>query len=128
MRLAQLFLERHAPGGRRTLSDGAMRALSRCIWEGNARELENVIERSLAVSDKSELEPDDLLLPSGEVHASRNESAEDPLGFAVSAQLTLRELEELYTKRVLLQTNGNKLQAAKLLGINRRTLYRRGVA
>ena len=128
MRLAQLFLERHASGERRTLSDGAMRALSRCIWEGNARELENVIERSLAVSDKSELEPEDLLLPSGEVHASRNESAEDPLGFAVSAQLTLRELEELYTKRVLLQTNGNKLQAAKLLGINRRTLYRRGVA
>ena len=128
MRLAQLFLERHAPGERRTISDGAMRALSRCIWEGNARELENVIERSLAVSDKSELEPGDLLLPSGEAHASRSEAAQDPLGFAVSAQLTLRELQGLYTQRVLLQTNGNKLQAAKLLGINRRTLYRRGEA
>ena len=128
MRLAQLFLERHAPGERRTISDGAMRALSRCIWEGNARELENVIERSLAVSDKSELEPGDLLLPSGEAPASRSEAAQDPLGFAVSAQLTLRELQGLYTQRVLLQTNGNKLQAAKLLGINRRTLYRRGEA
>ena len=128
MRLAQLFLERHAPGERRTISDSALRALSRCSWEGNARELENVIERSLAVSDKSELEPDDLLLPSGEADASQDESAEDPLGFAVSAQLTLRELEGLYTKRVLLQTKGNKLQAAKLLGINRRTLYRRGEA
>ncbi|HIG00878.1 MAG TPA: sigma-54-dependent Fis family transcriptional regulator [Myxococcales bacterium] len=128
MRLAQLFLERHAPGERRTLSDGAMRALGRCSWEGNARELENVIERSLAVSDKSELEPDDLLLPSGEVDTSRDESAKDPLDFALSAQLTLRELEALYTKRVLLQTKGNKLQAAKLLGINRRTLYRRGEA
>ncbi|HIL81001.1 MAG TPA: sigma-54-dependent Fis family transcriptional regulator, partial [Myxococcales bacterium] len=97
MRLAQLFLERHAPGERRTLSDGAMRALGRCSWEGNARELENVIERSLAVSDKSELEPDDLLLPSGEVDTSRDESAKDPLDFALSAQLTLRELEALYT-------------------------------
>ncbi len=104
------------------------RALSRCSWEGNARELENVIERSLAISDKRELECDDLLLPAGEVDTSRDESDEDPLEFALSAQLTLRELEALYTKRVLLQTKGNKLQAAKLLGINRRTLYRRGEA
>ena len=128
MRLAQLFLERHAQGQRRTLSDAALRALSRCSWEGNARELENVIERSLAISDKRELECDDLLLPAGEVDTSRDESDEDPLEFALSAQLTLRELEALYTKRVLLQTKGNKLQAAKLLGINRRTLYRRGEA
>ncbi len=128
MRLAQVFLDRHAPGERRALSDGALRALSRCSWEGNARELENVIERSLAISDKSELDCDDLLLPAGEVDAPRDEFAEDPLDFAVSAQLTLRELEGLYTKRVLLETKGNKLQAAKLLGINRRTLYRRGEA
>jgi DNA-binding NtrC family response regulator len=128
MRLAQLFLERHAQGQRRTLSDAALRALSRCSWEGNARELENVIERSLAISDKRELECDDLLLPAGEVDTSRDESDKDPLEFALSAQLTLRELEALYTKRVLLQTKGNKLQAAKLLGINRRTLYRRGEA
>jgi two-component system response regulator PilR (NtrC family)/two-component system response regulator HydG len=126
MRLAKVFLERHAPGERRVLSDAALRCLAQCSWEGNARELENVIERSLAISDKSQLGPDDLLLPSGEAGAAPVPAGEDPLVFAIDRKMTLRELEDLYTKRALTHTGGNKLQAAKLLGINRRTLYRRG--
>ena len=48
------------------------------------------------------------------------------LGAATARGLTLQELGDLYIEKVLEQTGGNKVQAAKRLGINRRTLYRRG--
>jgi DNA-binding NtrC family response regulator len=96
-----------------------------CRWEGNARELENVIERSLALCDKPVLGPDSLMLPEGEAPTAQSRTSDDPLGFAIERGLTLRDLENLFTARVLAHTGGNKLQAARLLGINRRTLYRR---
>jgi len=124
-RLAQVFLGRHSDDETRSLSDAALTALTRCRWEGNARELENVVERSLALSSSAELGPEDLVLPQGEGQARSAASDDDALAFAVDRGMTLRELEDLYTARVLEHTGGNKLQAAKLLGINRRTLYRR---
>jgi DNA-binding NtrC family response regulator len=45
---------------------------------------------------------------------------------ALDAQLSLAELEDRYIDQVLESTRGNKVQAARILGINRRTLYRRG--
>jgi DNA-binding NtrC family response regulator len=45
---------------------------------------------------------------------------------ALEQQLSLAELEDLYIDQVLERTGGNKVQAARILGINRRTLYRRG--
>jgi DNA-binding NtrC family response regulator len=45
---------------------------------------------------------------------------------AIDRRLTLRELEDIYVDEVLAATGGNKVQAARILGINRRTLYRRG--
>ena len=124
-RLARVFLERHGNGVTAEISDGALRKLMQCRWEGNARELENVIERSLALCDKPVLGTESLMLPEGEAPATERAASDDPLGFAVEKGLTLRDLENLYTARVLAHTGGNKLQAAKLLGINRRTLYRR---
>ena len=50
---------------------------------------------------------------------------EESLRQAVAAGLSLREIEERYTDMVLEQTGGNKLRAAKILGIDRKTLYRR---
>ncbi len=52
----------------------------------------------------------------------------DLLETAIREQLTLRELSDLYTARILDRVNGNKVRAARILGINRRTLYRRGEA
>ncbi len=124
-RLAHVFVERHTNGRTTQLSDAAVRRLMQCHWEGNARELENVIERSLALCDKPVLGPEALMLPDGEGPAPMPASADDPLAFALDKGLTVRDLQDLYTARVLEHTGGNKLQAARLLGINRRTLYRR---
>jgi len=128
--LARAFVERHADGVPRSLSADALRRLERCHWEGNARELENVIERSLAMSENPILHAEDLMLPDDErgasKPASRAQGSGSFLAAALAQRLTLRELEDRYTDAVLEFTGGNKMQAAKILGINRRTLYRRG--
>jgi DNA-binding NtrC family response regulator len=123
--LIENFVRRHVPGESRRFSPAAMEALRRGRWEGNARELENVVERALALCDRPQIDLEDL--PLGENEGPVGESAEALMRVAVERRLTLRELEELYIDRVLRLTGGNKVQAARILGINRRTLYRRGV-
>ncbi len=123
--LVTAFLKKHSPDRARTVSAAAMRQLNSCPWEGNARELENVIERVLALSDGAEIALEDLPRIQEE-SPSQAATAGDLVGLAERRQLSLRELESLYIDRVLEQTRGNKVQAAKILGINRRTLYRRG--
>lgn len=80
------------------------------------------------LSTENELEPGDLfpdeLSPAGEGNGQVSERA--PLDQAIDGELSLRELGDLYIERVLDQTGGNKVRAARILGINRRTLYRRG--
>ncbi|RIL04815.1 MAG: sigma-54-dependent Fis family transcriptional regulator [Proteobacteria bacterium] len=122
--LAEAFVRKHSEGRPRRLSPAAIERLKRCPWEGNARELENVIERALALSDAVEIGPVDLPLP-----GDGPTSASDTHGLVADAlerHMTLAELEDLYIDRVLEHTRGNKVHAARILGINRRTLYRRG--
>jgi transcriptional regulator with PAS, ATPase and Fis domain len=122
--LAEAFLRKHSEGRTRRLSPVAVERLCRCRWVGNARELENVIERALALSDRWELGPEDL--PLSEEKQPASDTPEAVVGQAAERKLTLGELEELYIDQVLRQTAGNKVRAARILGINRRTLYRRG--
>jgi len=130
--LAQAFLERHAPGRRVTLSRGALDLLRRQPWEGNARELENALERALLLAAGDEILVEDL--PFGP-HAARDERAAggspprpeaELLAAGVEKLMSLRELSDQYTARILDIVHGNKVRAARILGINRRTLYRRG--
>src|SRR5262245_51576759 len=60
--LVRDFLRRHDESARRTLSQGALERLAACPWRGNARELENTIERALALCDHDVIEADDLPL------------------------------------------------------------------
>jgi len=83
-----------------------------------------VIERALALSDNAEIGPPDLPLPDAEVPDALD--APSLARDALERRLTLAQLEELYIDHVLEHTHGNKVQAARILGINRRTLYRRG--
>ena len=100
-----------------------MERLLHLPWEGNARELENAIERALALSGGATVYAEDLPAGSAEAPSSEQESL---LELAVEQKLTLRELDDRYVDRVLASVGGNKVHAARILGINRRTLYRRG--
>jgi DNA-binding NtrC family response regulator len=122
--LVEAFVRRHAEGGRRTLSPAAVEALRARQWKGNARELENVIERALALSDAAELGVEDLPFY-GEEERSAADAAHELLRSAAARRLSLREVENLYIGQILDLTRGNKVQAAKILGIDRKTLYRR---
>jgi len=123
--LAEAFLRKHAGSEKRSISPETMNVLMSRRWEGNARELENVIERVLALSESREIRPEDLPF-SNEFTATKPQPEEALMKTAVEHNLTLREFEDRYINAILHHTGGNKVQAARILGINRRTLYRRG--
>jgi len=113
------FLEKH---GRRlgraacTLSTEAVVALQRHGWPGNVRELENAIERALVLGR------DDVIWPEDLPESMRAASA------AASAPTSARPLAEIEREHILrtLRTVGsNKAAAARLLGLDRKTLYRK---
>ncbi|MCP4036915.1 MAG: sigma-54-dependent Fis family transcriptional regulator, partial [bacterium] len=124
--LAEAFLRKHGDGRRITLSQGAKNRLSESRWEGNARELENVIERAVAFANNDELGYDDFPECGPPSSEPERELSSSFLEEAAEKEMTLSELADRYTSQVLQRTGGNKARAAKILGINRRTLYRRG--
>jgi DNA-binding NtrC family response regulator len=95
-----------------TLADSAVRAMQEYPWPGNIRELKNVLERSLLLSDQSEIRRTDLRFesPSGD-------------GSSDDTRLTLTEVEARHIARVLKEEEGVVDRAAKRLGITRNTLY-----
>ena len=88
-------------------------------WRTNARELEKLMERVLA--------PCDVAPTAASDRPSEAAGATLTVGLAEAARrgLTLHELENLYMKEVLAFTGGRKIEAARRLGIDRKTLYRR---
>ncbi len=102
------------------ISPEALALLTTYPWPGNVRELENVIERAVALARGSRLAPGDLperISAGGGAAAILARSGDRPL--------TLRELEREYILETLKQTGGNKSKAAALLGLDRKTLYRK---
>ena len=92
-------------------SDPALQVLRNYHWPGNVRELENVIQRLVVMTDGNLIEVPDL--PSLMRFSSLRE-----VGF----HRTLAEVEEDYIRNVLASVSGNKTRAAKILGIDRKTL------
>jgi DNA-binding NtrC family response regulator len=89
-------------------------------WPGNVRELENAIERAVALARGAQLTPADLperVRAGGAVAAFITQSS--------TQNLSLREIERDYILEVLRKTGGNKSRAAELLGLDRKTLYRK---
>ncbi len=122
--LVDAFLRKHSDGRARVVSPVALERLRGHQWKGNARELENVIERALVLSEATEIGPDEIPF-----YADERVTPEDPtealMRGAAERRLTLHELESRYTDLIMERTDGNKVQAAKILGIDRKTLYRR---
>ena len=124
--LVHHFLQKCSAGslGRvRGLLPDTMALLKRYRWPGNVRELENAIERAVSLSHGPLLTPDDL--PEAIRNSAASEAAPAPKEHAGDEVcLTLEEVEKRHLLRVLKETKGNKVKAAKILGIDRRTLYR----
>ena len=122
--LAETFLARHGDGATYKLTPEALRALAGQAWRGNGRELENVIERAIALAEGTEITLADL--PSrGSPAEAADRSTDAFLRASAERELTLREVEELYIEEILRRQNGNKVRSARILGIDRKTLYRR---
>jgi DNA-binding NtrC family response regulator len=101
-----------------------MALLTQYRWPGNVRELENAIERAVSLSHGPLLTPEDLpevIRQHATNEADARLSQVDQLD---EVYLTLEEVEKRHLTRVLKETKGNKVKAAKILGIDRRTLYR----
>jgi DNA-binding NtrC family response regulator len=98
----------------------ALAVLMKYRWPGNVRELEHTIERAVLLGKENRITLKNL--PSQ--IANRQDNA-PPLVQAVAGGYTLRELEREYIARVLENTRGNKTEAAKILGVDRTTLYRK---
>jgi two-component system response regulator HydG len=111
-----------------TLSDEALHTMMRHDWPGNVRELENSIERACALSSGPVLHLGDLptLLQQQGLEARRSVAAGEPVSETGSPQLTtLAEMERQAILGAIRALNGDKLQAARLLGIGKTTLYRK---
>jgi DNA-binding NtrC family response regulator len=117
--LVMSFLDKFSDPGRpaRTISEDAMRRLIAYDWPGNVRELENAIERAVALGSGPILHvadlPSNLQYPSSERAPEKDEL------------LPLEELERRAILRTLRETSGDKLAAARILGIGKTTLYRK---
>ncbi len=122
--LAEAFLRKHSDDGRVRFSDAALRKMMRGHWPGNARELENCIERALALSSSPEIVASDILIPDDSA-PSDGSIEEMLLRIALERRLTVRDLTDAYIDAALEATHGRKSEAARILGMNRRTLYRR---
>jgi DNA-binding NtrC family response regulator len=101
------------------ISDGALDRLMSYHWPGNVRELENVIERSILLARGPRVEAEDIKIETGAGRARTTVSAAD--GFLPEG-MTLDEYEQSIIKEGLKRANGNKSQAARLLGLSRNAL------
>ena len=116
----EVYSERFGKEVTRITPEAAERLMS-YDWPGNVRELENCVGRAVALSRGEKLDLADLSEPIRSHRATRvPEAVTAPEQF-----VTLAELEARYLRRVLDALEGNKSEAARILGIDRRTLYRR---
>jgi DNA-binding NtrC family response regulator len=95
----------------------ALNILIKNEWKGNIRELENVLEKAAISSE------DDKLGTNSFKFIQSSDTAENP--FSSIDNLGLKEIERLYIKKILDENNWNKLKAAQILGIDRKTLYKK---
>ena len=100
------------------ISHDALRVLTRYPWPGNVRELKNAIENMVVISGNQVLETQDL-------PAQIRPSEPVPVGQGLRVGMTIRELERELIGATLEAVGGNRKEAAKMLGIGERTLYRK---
>jgi DNA-binding NtrC family response regulator len=107
-------------GTERRLGERALALLERHDWPGNVRELQHAIEAAMVVCDGEEILPRHL------PRALAEAPPPAPAAEAITGSLpTLEEVERAHVERALRAADGHRAQAAKLLGISERNLYRK---
>jgi len=119
--LVAYFLERigRDSGAEKTIADDALKILLHYDWPGNVRELENSLERACALSSGAELQVRDLPTNLGSAPATSHR------GVPSNGIIPMADLEKQTILHALAQVNGDKMLAARLLGIGKTTLYRK---
>lgn len=119
--LVDSFLARASRRGQAPLgiSDQAMRWLCTQPWRGNVRELANCIERAVALSEHDTIVIEDVR------NGTKSAGPELDLAMAARRHLPLEDVELAYIRQVVAEVGGNMAHAARVLGIDRRTLYRK---
>jgi DNA-binding NtrC family response regulator len=120
MPLANSFLKRFAAQANRDIrgfKPDAIERLTAFDWPGNIRQLQNEIQRAVLLSEGDEVAAADLSITDVRTSAASGEG-----GFDTSFTL-LEGVERSAIVSTLKETNGNKLETAKRLGIGRQTLY-----
>lgn len=122
--LAQYFIDMYAERMKkqvRGLLKGAAQKMMAYEWPGNVRELKNAMERAVALSQHNKISVDDL----PEKIRAYSPSSMALQSFDPDELLPLEEIERRYIAHVLSSVGGNKSLAAKILGLDRKTLYRK---
>lgn len=107
----------------KNMSTGVRRRLISYDWPGNVRQLRNVIESMVVVDCDGVLDVDDL--PSELDDSSHLQEDASPKGLSSLVGKPLSEIERLFLVETLKITGGNREEAASILGIGERTLYRK---
>ncbi|MEZ4871454.1 MAG: helix-turn-helix domain-containing protein [Bdellovibrionales bacterium] len=119
--LANYFVQKYAVLNNSPVRGFTTKAMTRLLhnnWEGNVRELENYVERLVVLSTNE-------LIEDYEVNLAQTDGVDELFSSATNEWPTLAELEKRYIIAVLDKVGGRKEKAAGILGINRRTLYRK---
>jgi len=117
--LVNLFISRFAGESGKSIEEitpQAMQMLVSYHWPGNVRELQNIVERACALSKGPSLEAGDIHIDARPAKAANGEPGFLPQG------MTLEQWEDEMVQEALRRANGNKSQAARLLGLSRNAL------
>ncbi|MFN7931428.1 MAG: sigma-54 dependent transcriptional regulator [Blastocatellia bacterium] len=121
--LVEYFIAKACEAAERTplaVTPEALALLTAYSWPGNVRELENALERAVAFAEGASIAPEDL-----PQRVRTNGSTAALLARSSEQAMTLREVEREYILDILRRTGGNKLKASQMLGLDRKTLYRK---
>jgi len=110
---------------RRSVSRAALKRLMAFSWPGNVRQLENVLLNAWVLSDRPELEIEDFELPTCRIARAAEAAAADPHQSSSTSLDAHKAGERERILGALKECNWNRVKAAQIIGLPRRTFYRR---
>jgi transcriptional regulator with PAS, ATPase and Fis domain len=109
----------------RALTEEAMRRLMEYTWPGNIRELRNVMERGCLLTQAETIGTDLVFFPLSPMSLTATPGTAIPAGPSPAAPMSMADAERLAIRRAMEEAQGNRNQAAKILGLHRTTLYKK---